>query len=120
MNPYVEAHEVGYLLVGGIGLILTGIILVNYVIDLVLRYRSGSNGILRLLAWMTVVWTLFATQTNAYMVIVGISAVLTEPRPFTPNRVFTIVALYALAVASVAVALFTVYVRGQVAKELRK
>lgn len=120
MNPYAEWHEIGYVAVGSAGLVLTGVIFLNYAIDLIQRYRAGTNGVLRLLAWQTLIVNGFAMLTNIYMQIVAVSALASPPRPFTQERIVAIVALYMLSALSVGVSLFTVYARGKVAEELRK
>jgi hypothetical protein len=101
MNPNAELHEIGYLVVGGIGAFVTLIVLILRLGDLAALYyefeRTKNAHRQRLVAWERLLSCVLYVAVELYMVSVGAFAITAPMRPYTTLRVFNIGVFFAIA-----------------------
>ena len=115
---YVEPHEIGYLALGLIGVTLTLLSVVGYAGDVVSLYRQKVNGARRALAWLMLRNEIEWLLVNMLMLVSGLNAVATEPRPFTTGRVIVTIIFYGVTLYSVIASLMNQVARGKVIADL--
>lgn len=108
-----EPHEILYLLIGGVGAVLTFIILVMRASDVYSLYQKGVNGQRRALAWERLFSCGSWFFVNGYMVTAGIVAIFTPPRAWDFGRYVVVGTFYVVAILSTALALLQWHIRRQ-------
>lgn len=111
MTPNAELHEIGYLIIGGVGFLLTLTILLLRGWDVIHRYMSGVNGEYRALAWERFLSCAGLLTFNAYMLWIAYRALSLPPREWTLAYRAGIFFFYYTAVAVILLALFQWYLR---------
>lgn len=106
-----EPHELLYLLIGGIGALLTFLILLMRVSDVWSLYQKQVNGSRRALAWERLLSCGSWFFVNGFMVTVGIVSLFTPPQAWNNWRYVTIGTFYAVALLATCLALLQWYIR---------
>jgi len=115
MNPNAEFHEIAYLVVGGIGALITGVVLILRLGDLAALYYEFENTKnahrQRLVAWEQLLACVLFMAIALYMVSVGVFAVATPMRPYTALRTFNIGFFFGVVALALALGLLQLWIR---------